>query len=88
MGAAYITLALDSDAAAAERRMNEYLESYYNVPAAATRSRQATFAGAVEGAAEWIQGWIDAGARHLALRFAAAISSRRWRWSRPRSCPS
>jgi alkanesulfonate monooxygenase SsuD/methylene tetrahydromethanopterin reductase-like flavin-dependent oxidoreductase (luciferase family) len=69
-GAAYITLALDSDAAAAERRMNEYLESYYNVPAAATRSRQATFAGAVEGAAEWIQGWIDAGARHLALRFA------------------
>jgi len=69
-GAAYITLALDSDAAAAERRMNEYLESYYNVPAAATRSRQATFAGAVEGAAEWIQGWIDAGTRHLALRFA------------------
>ena len=69
-GAAYITLALDADAAAAERRMNEYLESYYNVPAAATRSRQATFAGAVEGAAEWMQGWIDAGARHLALRFA------------------
>jgi probable F420-dependent oxidoreductase len=69
-GAAYLTLALGTDAAAAERRMNEYLESYYNVPAAAMRARQATFAGAVEGAAEWIQAWIDAGARHLALRFA------------------
>jgi hypothetical protein len=33
-------------------------------------ARQATYAGPVEGCAEWLQRWIDAGARHLALRFA------------------
>jgi hypothetical protein len=32
--------------------------------------RQATYAGPIEGAAEWLQRWIAAGARHLALRFA------------------
>jgi alkanesulfonate monooxygenase SsuD/methylene tetrahydromethanopterin reductase-like flavin-dependent oxidoreductase (luciferase family) len=69
-GAAYLTLALDADAAAADRRMNDYLESYYGVPAAAMRARQATFAGSGEAATEWIQGWIDAGGRHFALRFA------------------
>jgi probable F420-dependent oxidoreductase len=69
-GAAYLTLALDDDLAAADRRMNEYLESYYRVPAAATRARQANFAGSVDGAVEWIQSWIDAGGRHFALRFA------------------
>ena len=69
-GAAYLTLALDANADAAERRMNEYLESYYNVPARATRARQATYAGSLDGAIGWIQAWIDAGARHLALRFA------------------
>jgi hypothetical protein len=33
-------------------------------------ARQATYAGPIEGGAEWLQGWIDAGASHLALRFA------------------
>jgi hypothetical protein len=33
-------------------------------------ARQATYAGPIEGAAEWLGRWIDAGARHLALRFA------------------
>jgi probable F420-dependent oxidoreductase len=69
-GAAYVTLALDARAEAAERRMDDYLEAYYNVPARTTRARQATYAGPVEGAAEWIRRWVDAGARHLALRFA------------------
>ena len=33
-------------------------------------ARQATYAGPIEGATEWLQRWIAAGARHLALRFA------------------
>jgi hypothetical protein len=33
-------------------------------------ARQATYAGSIEGGVEWLQRWIDAGARHLALRFA------------------
>jgi probable F420-dependent oxidoreductase len=69
-GAAYLTLALDRDAAAAEARMDRFLETYYAAPARVIRARQAGYAGPIEGCAEWVQRWIDAGARHLALRFA------------------
>jgi probable F420-dependent oxidoreductase len=69
-GAAYLTLALDASKDAAERRMDDYLERYYNTPARAMRARQATYAGPIEGGIEWIQRWVNAGARHLALRFA------------------
>ena len=69
-GAAYVTLALDDDPAAAERRLHGFLETYYAAPARAILARQAAYAGPVEGAVEWLQHWIDAGAGHLALRFA------------------
>jgi hypothetical protein len=69
-GAAYVTLALDDDRATAERRLHTFLETYYAAPAPAIMARQATYAGPSEGCVEWLQGWIDAGARHLALRFA------------------
>jgi probable F420-dependent oxidoreductase len=69
-GAAYVTLALDADRAAAERRLAAFLETYYAAPAATIMARQATYAGSIEGGVEWLQRWIDAGARHLALRFA------------------
>jgi alkanesulfonate monooxygenase SsuD/methylene tetrahydromethanopterin reductase-like flavin-dependent oxidoreductase (luciferase family) len=69
-GAAYVTLALDPDAAAAERRLHGFLETYYAAPARAILARQACYAGPIEGCAEWLQRWIDTGARHLALRFA------------------
>ena len=69
-GAAYVTLALDANAAAADERMNGYLEAYYSVPAKAMRARQASYAGPLEGAVEFLQRWIDAGVGHLALRFA------------------
>jgi probable F420-dependent oxidoreductase len=69
-GAAYVTLALDPSKAAAEQRLHKFLETYYAAPAAAMMARQATYAGPIEGCVEWLQRWIDAGARHLALRFA------------------
>jgi alkanesulfonate monooxygenase SsuD/methylene tetrahydromethanopterin reductase-like flavin-dependent oxidoreductase (luciferase family) len=69
-GAAYVTLALDPDRAAAERRLHDFLETYYAAPARALLARQACYAGPVEGAVEWLQRWIEAGARHLSLRFA------------------
>ncbi|MGH7356708.1 MAG: LLM class flavin-dependent oxidoreductase [Candidatus Rokuibacteriota bacterium] len=69
-GAAYLTLALDPDKAAAEARMDTFLETYYAAPARAIKARQAGYAGPIEGCVEWLQRWIDAGARHLALRFA------------------
>jgi alkanesulfonate monooxygenase SsuD/methylene tetrahydromethanopterin reductase-like flavin-dependent oxidoreductase (luciferase family) len=69
-GAAYLTLALDADPARAEARMDGFLESYYAAPARVIKARQAGYAGPIEGCVEWIQRWIDAGCRHLALRFA------------------
>ena len=69
-GAAYVTLALDANRAAAEQRLNSFLETYYAAPARTILARQATYAGPIEGCVEWLQHWIDAGARHLALRFA------------------
>ena len=69
-GAAYVTLALDPNPAAAEQRLHSFLETYYASPARVVMARQATYAGPIEGGAEWLQRWIDAGARHISLRFA------------------
>jgi hypothetical protein len=69
-GAAYVTLALDANRAAAEQRLNNFLETYYAAPAKTILARQATYAGPIEGCVEWLQRWIDAGAAHFALRFA------------------
>ena len=70
LGAVYVTVALDPNAAAAEQRLNTFLETYYAAPASALRARQACYAGPIEGCVAWLQHWIDAGARHLMLRFA------------------
>jgi len=69
-GAAYVTLAFDPSAAAAEQRLHSFLETYYAAPARAILARQACYAGPIEGCVEWLQRWIDAGARHLNFRFA------------------
>jgi len=69
-GAAYVTVALDANAATAHARLESFLETYYAAPARTIMARQATYAGPIDGCAEWLQRWIDAGCRHLALRFA------------------
>jgi alkanesulfonate monooxygenase SsuD/methylene tetrahydromethanopterin reductase-like flavin-dependent oxidoreductase (luciferase family) len=69
-GAAYVTLALDPDPAAAERRLHGFIATYYGVPAPVILARQAAYAGSLEGGAGWLQRWIDAGVRHFCLRFA------------------
>jgi len=68
-GAMYLTLSLDADAALADARLNAFLEHYYNRPAAELRSWQACYAGPDAGAAEWLAGYMAAGAHHLVLRF-------------------
>jgi len=69
-GAAYVTLALDPSRDTAERRLHQFLETYYGAPAPVILKRQAAYAGPIEGCVEWLQRWIDAGARHISLRFA------------------
>jgi alkanesulfonate monooxygenase SsuD/methylene tetrahydromethanopterin reductase-like flavin-dependent oxidoreductase (luciferase family) len=69
-GAMYLTLAVDENAARAEERMNAFLEGYYGQPASVLRRRQVCYAGPASGVAEWLDGYVKAGASHLVLRFA------------------
>jgi probable F420-dependent oxidoreductase len=68
--AVYLTLRIDDDGEAASRHIDGFLENYYGAPAAGIRKAQACFAGPESAAAEWLQGFIDAGARHLMIRAA------------------
>lgn len=69
-GSMYLTLAVDENAARATERLDRYLESYYNAPAAALKKRQACYAGPLAGAAELIAAYASAGVGHLVVRFA------------------
>ena len=69
-GAMYLTLSVDEDVAAANARLDSYLEQYYSVPAAGLRKRQECFAGPPSAVAEYLSGYARAGASHLVLRFA------------------
>jgi alkanesulfonate monooxygenase SsuD/methylene tetrahydromethanopterin reductase-like flavin-dependent oxidoreductase (luciferase family) len=69
-GAMYLTVSLDDDVARADYRLNHFLERYYAQPAAATRRRQACYAGPAACLQEWLDSYVQAGAHHLVLRFA------------------
>ena len=69
-GAAYVTLALDPNRRRPRSASHAFLETLLLGARRAHQARQATYAGPIEGCVEWLQRWIDAGVRHLALRFA------------------
>ena len=69
-GAMYLTLAIDEDAAAAEAKIDGFLEHYYGLRPDVMRKRQMCYAGSAAGAAAWLKAYADAGASHLVLRFA------------------
>jgi alkanesulfonate monooxygenase SsuD/methylene tetrahydromethanopterin reductase-like flavin-dependent oxidoreductase (luciferase family) len=69
-GAMYLTVSLDDDRAAADARLDGFLERYYDQPAPLTRRRQACYAGPTAGMAEWLGSYAQAGAEHLVVRFA------------------
>ncbi|HAA93070.1 MAG TPA: LLM class F420-dependent oxidoreductase [Rhodospirillaceae bacterium] len=68
--AIYLTIAIDDDPDKANERIDEYLYSYYHARPDILKKRQACFGGTAEGAVEWLQGYVDQGARHIVLRFA------------------
>jgi alkanesulfonate monooxygenase SsuD/methylene tetrahydromethanopterin reductase-like flavin-dependent oxidoreductase (luciferase family) len=69
-GAMYLTVSLDDDAAKAHQRLDSFLEHYYGQPATVIRRRQVHYAGPLAGLAKWLDGYAQAGASHLVLRFA------------------
>ncbi len=68
--AVYLTLTVDENAGKAEQRMNDFLAAYYGRRPDVLKKVQACFAGPAEAAAEWLNGYVQAGARCLVLRFA------------------
>lgn len=69
-GAAYLTLAIDEDAARADARLDAFLEHYYGQRPDALRKRQVCFAGPAAAARDWLAGYAAAGVQHMCLRFA------------------
>ena len=69
--ALYTTIVL-GEAAPAKAELERFLSTYYNAPAAAMLKRQACYAGPADGCAEWLVGFIEAGVRHMIVRFAGA----------------
>jgi len=69
--ALYTTIVL-GEKAKAQAELEHFLSTYYSVPAAAMLKRQACYAGPAEGCVDWMTPFIEAGVRHLILRFAGA----------------
>ena len=69
VAAIYVTLAIDEDASRAGQRIDAFLEKYYGQPAAVMRKRQACYAGPAAGTAQFLKGFVDAGASHIIVRF-------------------
>ena len=66
--AVYLTVAVMGDAAAAEQAIENYIERYYSVPAAAMRKVQACFGGPLSEVLTFIRGFVQQGAQHVVLR--------------------
>jgi probable F420-dependent oxidoreductase len=69
--ALYTTIVL-GEARAAEAELERFLTTYYNAPAAAMLKCQACYAGDATDCAEWMSHFIEAGVRHIIVRFAGA----------------
>ena len=67
---AYLTVAVADAAAEAAKDLDEYMKTYYGVPAEVMTRAQACHAGTLESANEWFGAYRDAGANHLVLRIA------------------
>jgi len=68
--AVYLTLAVAEDARDAARDFDTYIRGYYGVPGEVMARAQASHAGTLESASEWIASYVEAGARHVVLRLA------------------
>ncbi|HET7876108.1 MAG TPA: LLM class flavin-dependent oxidoreductase [Methylomirabilota bacterium] len=70
--ALYATVRLDDETDLAQQAMRRFIEGYYGVPYESIAARQGCYAGTAKGCAEWLAGFVGAGARHLVLRFAGS----------------
>ncbi|MFI9589920.1 hypothetical protein [Nonomuraea sp. NPDC052265] len=64
-------MSLDDDPEHARELLRRSVERYYNAPLEAVAKIQAMFAGWPAEAAEWLNSYMRAGARHVIVRLAA-----------------
>lgn len=69
--AVYLTMAIDENRERGEQQINDFLAAYYGPVAEMLKPSMACFAGPASEAKEWLQGYVDAGATHIVLRFAS-----------------
>ncbi|MDH6128162.1 LLM class flavin-dependent oxidoreductase [Kitasatospora sp. GP82] len=70
--AVYLTIAVDEDAERAERTLQDFVGSYYRLDLPTMRTTQGIYGGTARQVAEWVQGYLDAGARHVVFRLATS----------------
>lgn len=68
--ALYATVAVERAGTSAEHRLRRSVERYYDAPLEALEGIQALFAGDADAIADWLAGYVRAGARHVVLRVA------------------
>ena len=64
----YATVTVNSDRERAKAELEDYLMRYYGRPLAVMSTVQAYGYGTAEECAEWLAGYVKAGARHLVIR--------------------
>ena len=69
--ALYVTVNLQRDKSNARAELERYVLDYYGLPLELMEQLQGFYAGNAEGCAQWLRGFIDAGARHVVIRFGS-----------------
>lgn len=75
-GAAYVTVAVNADRAAAGAELDAYLEGYYMQPAEVIRQQQHCHSGDRAAVVDWLGKFVEAGASHLCVRFTGSDDAR------------
>lgn len=66
----YLTLAIAGDRPTAAEQFDAYIRAYYGVPGEVMARMQASHAGTIDSATEWIGAYVEAGAQHVVIRLA------------------
>lgn len=66
----YLTVAIARDRQTAAEQFDAYIRAYYGVPGEVMARAQASHAGTMDSAVEWIGEYVAAGAQHVVVRFA------------------
>jgi len=69
--AAYLTVTVDDDEDSAAEEQRAFMERYYGVPYDFMRAFQGCAAGSADAVADWLRGYVEAGAEHIVLRLGS-----------------